>query len=84
MDPLRHSMPKGSKEAFKNHVDRLQAPGVTVLYPFEGNLHEFVAGPGGAAVIDVLLAPYDNLQNRDCTFYEICETNSTWPKQKSH
>lgn len=57
--------------AYKNRVDRLQAPDCTVLYPFEGNLHEFVAGPNGAALLDVLLPPYDMDQNRDCTFYHI-------------
>jgi len=57
--------------AYKNHVDHLQAPDCTVLYPFEGNLHEFVAGPNGAALLDVLLPPYDMDQNRDCTFYYI-------------
>ena len=57
--------------AYKNHVDRLQAPDCSVLYPFEGNLHEFVAGPHGAALLDVLLPPYDLDQNRDCTFYHI-------------
>jgi cysteamine dioxygenase len=64
-------LPEGTKRAFKNHVDHLEAPGVTALYPYEGNLHEFIAGPHGAAVLDVLLPPYDNFQNRDCTFYEI-------------
>lgn len=55
----------------KHAVDRLSAPDCTVLYPFEGNLHEFVAGPCGAAVLDVLLPPYDTDHLRDCTFYEI-------------
>jgi hypothetical protein len=79
-ETVRPKLPKGSKRAFKNHIDRLQAPDVTILYPFEGNLHEFVAGPNGAAVLDVLLPPYDNLQNRDCTFYEIQELGSSFPK----
>jgi hypothetical protein len=52
-------------------VDHLVAPQCTVLYPREGNLHEFVAGPYGAAVLDVLLPPYDASHHRDCTFYEI-------------
>jgi hypothetical protein len=67
----RKYFPKGTKKAYRNHIDKLQAPEVTVLYPYEGNLHEFVAGPQGAAILDVLLPPYDNKQNRDCTFYEI-------------
>jgi PCO_ADO len=52
-------------------VDSLVAPDCTVLYPYEGNLHEFMAGPGGAAVVDILLPPYDSEEERDCTFYEI-------------
>lgn len=77
MNSIRNKLPKGSKAAFKNEVDHLQAPDVTVLYPFEGNLHEFVAGPNGAAVLDVLLPPYDNAQNRDCTFYNIQNVTTT-------
>lgn len=80
MESFRRQLPKGTKHAFKNHVDHLQAPDVTVLYPFEGNLHEFVAGPDGAAVLDVLLPPYDGANRRDCTFYEIQEVTSSWPK----
>lgn len=72
----QQALPKGTKRAFKNHVDHLQAPEVTALFPYEGNLHEFIAGPHGAAVLDVLLPPYDNAQNRDCTFYEIREMDS--------
>jgi hypothetical protein len=79
-ETVRPKLPKGSKRAFKNHVDHLQAPDVTILYPYEGNLHEFVAGPNGAAVLDVLLPPYDNVQNRDCTFYKIHELGSSSPK----
>lgn len=83
---FRHELPAGSKRAFKNHIDRLQAPDVTVLYPFEGNLHEFVAGPEGAAVLDVLVPPYDHVNNRDCTFYYIQDidkslsSSSAWAK----
>lgn len=69
-------LPEGTKVARKNEMDHLQAPDVTVLYPYEGNLHEFVAGPQGAAVLDVLLPPYDNVQNRDCTFYNIIHSNN--------
>lgn len=79
-DSQRQKLPEGAKHAFKNKVDYLQAPDVTALYPYEGNLHEFVAGPNGAAVLDVLLPPYDNSKNRDCTFYEIQEATSAYPK----
>jgi plant cysteine oxidase len=61
----------GAKRAFQNKMDVLRAPEVTCLYPFEGNLHEFVAGPQGAAVLDVLLPPYVADSERDCNFYDI-------------
>jgi len=57
--------------ASNKRVDRLVAPQCTSLFPYEGNLHEFVAGPRGAAVLDVLLPPYDHGQHRDCTFYRV-------------
>jgi plant cysteine oxidase len=72
------------KRAFQHKVDFLQAPDVTCLYPFEGNLHEFIAGPNGAAVLDVLLPPYDADDERDCTFYEIHETTETKNKNESN
>mmetsp|Transcript_34182 Transcript_34182/g.82288 ORF Transcript_34182/g.82288 Transcript_34182/m.82288 type:complete len:512 (-) Transcript_34182:19-1554(-) len=72
-DSHHGGVPQGSKYAYRNGVDHLEAPGVTVLYPYEGNLHEFVAGEHGAAVLDILLPPYDNEQNRDCTFYNITD-----------
>lgn len=48
----------------------ISAPSVTCLYPHEGNCHAFVAGPNGAAVLDVLFPPYDTDDDRDCKFYE--------------
>lgn len=66
------ALPPGTLRAYKNRTDFLQAPDCAVLYPFEGNLHEFIAGPDGAAVLDVLFPPYDE-HERDCTFYHIVE-----------
>ena len=51
----------------------LSAPHVTCLFPYEGNCHAFVAGPHGAAVMDVLIPPYDTEEGRDCTFYKASE-----------
>ncbi|OEU15212.1 hypothetical protein FRACYDRAFT_261575 [Fragilariopsis cylindrus CCMP1102] len=62
-------------------LDFLQAPDVAALYPYEGNLHEFVAGPHGAAVLDVLLPPYDDEQKRDCTFYKIQDITTAMIQQ---
>jgi len=72
------SFPAGTKLAYKHHTDVLQAPDTTALYPLEGNLHEFQAGPTGAAVLDVLLPPYDVDHHRDCTFYDTAR-NETLP-----
>jgi cysteamine dioxygenase len=63
--------PHGSRRAYLREREHLQAPQVTVLYPYEGNLHEFIAGPHGAAVLDVLLPPYDEYHDRECNFYNI-------------
>jgi predicted metal-dependent enzyme (double-stranded beta helix superfamily) len=57
----------------QDRCDSLLAPECTVLYPWEGNVHEFTAGPDGAAILDVLLPPYDAEHDRDCTFYEIVD-----------
>lgn len=73
----RHNkLPHGSRRAVLHDVDTLQAPQVTALYPYQGQLHEFHAGPQGAAVLDVLLPPYDEDHDRDCTFYNILQDNS--------
>jgi len=71
MQQTNHGLPEGARRAYKNHVSHLYAPDVSVLYPLEGNLHEFLAGPHGAAVLDILLPPYDTEHQRDCTFYNI-------------
>lgn len=59
--------------AYRHEPDHLQAPACCALYPTQGNLHEFVAGPQGAAMLDVLVPPYDDDDDRDCTFYKIEE-----------
>lgn len=81
-DNLTDNYPQGTKIAYRNAVDHLEAPAVASLYPYEGNLHEFVAGPYGAAVLDVLLPPYDDERRRDCTFYTIREVPPKQPKRK--
>jgi hypothetical protein len=67
----KKKLPQGSRRACLREREHLQAPQVTVLYPYEGNLHEFIAGPNGAAVLDVLLPPYDEYHDRECTYYSI-------------
>ena len=70
----QQQLPHGVRRAYLNEQEHLEAPDVAVLYPYEGNLHEFIAGPNGAAVLDVLLPPYDEEDHkRECTFYHICE-----------
>jgi len=65
---------KNAKRAYKSETEYIQAPEVTMLFPRKGNLHEFVAGPNGAAVLDVLMPPYGD--ERDCTFYTIHHDNT--------
>jgi PCO_ADO len=72
-EQLPPGLPLGSRRAYKNSIKHLHAPDVTVLFPYKGNLHEFYAGPNGAAVLDILLPPYDVDHDRDCTFYDITE-----------
>jgi hypothetical protein len=67
----RSKVPSNAKRGFHREPEYLQAPAVTMLFPLEGNVHEFVAGPNGAAVLDVLLPPYED--DRECTFYSIQE-----------
>lgn len=55
--------------AHRHEPDHLYAPACVELFPVKGNLHEFVAGPNGAAMLDVLIPPYDD--ERDCTFYKV-------------
>lgn len=47
----------------------ITAPKVTCLYPHEGNCHAFKAGSQGFAILDVLFPPYDDEDDRDCTYY---------------
>ena len=70
---LPMGLPEGSRRVFKNPVKHLHAPDASMLFPYKGNLHEFFAGPNGAAVLDILLPPYDVEHERDCTFYDIRE-----------
>ena len=63
--------PLGSLCAFENQEIKMSAPEVAVLFPQKGNIHEFIAGEHGAAILDVLVPPYDFEQDRDCTFYKV-------------
>ncbi|KAL7570921.1 hypothetical protein ACA910_002554 [Epithemia clementina (nom. ined.)] len=74
--PKPNNLPKGSRRAYRKRVDKLEAPQCTILYPWEGNLHQFMAGPHGAAVLDVLVPPYDAQHERDCNYYEIFESTA--------
>mmetsp|Transcript_40644 Transcript_40644/g.95432 ORF Transcript_40644/g.95432 Transcript_40644/m.95432 type:complete len:329 (-) Transcript_40644:309-1295(-) len=70
--------PTGGVNGYKAFGPReriLAAPNTTILYPKMGNVHEFTAGPCGAALLDILLPPYDD--DRDCTFYETKRLTTT-------
>ena len=61
----------------------ISAPNVTCLYPHKGNCHSFRAGPNGAAVLDILLPPYDS-DDRDCTFYETNIEHEKYSREEQH
>ena len=62
-------IPKGFIHVYENNTKELRSPEITELCPEKSNVHEFQAGPNGAAVLDVLVPPYDCENERDCTFY---------------
>ena len=65
-----HTIPDHSIHAYRNNLKEICSPQITEFYPQQRNLHEFIAGPYGAAVLDVLVPPYDPDNDRDCTFYK--------------
>ena len=64
--------PKKRKAKLTQH-SILKAPYTTILYPHQHNLHEFIAaGDEGAAILDILLPPYDEQCDppRDCQYFK--------------
>ena len=50
----------------------VKAPDTHVLYPERFNIHEFRADEElGCAVLDIIAPPYDELNERPCTYYSI-------------
>jgi hypothetical protein len=74
-----YTLPLNNLNVFENDLKVLKSPQVTELYPRKGNVHEFTAGPDGAALLDVLVPPYDVEDERDCSFYE---KNNSFPWRK--
>jgi hypothetical protein len=70
-DTTSSSSQRTTRTAYLHPPDLLCAPAVVALFPHEGNLHQFVSGDHGAAVLDVLIPPYDEDDDRDCTYFEI-------------
>jgi hypothetical protein len=70
-DTTSSSSQRTTRRAYLHPPDLLCAPAVVALFPHEGNLHQFVSGDRGAAVLDVLIPPYDEDDDRDCTYFEI-------------
>ncbi len=46
----------------------ISATKLMCLYPREGNCHAFVIGPLGSTVLDILFLPYDDNNDRGCTY----------------
>ncbi len=63
-------LPQQPIRAYENDPVIIAAPEVAMLFPEKANIHQFTSGKHGAAVLDVLLPPYDTGDGRDCTFYE--------------
>ena len=61
-------------------------PAPESLYPCVGHCHAFLAGPDRAAVLDALLPPYGDYDDRACTYYKrraiIAEDNAGDGKQR--
>jgi hypothetical protein len=68
---IHNRVPKGSLHVYENKLKKITSPQITELYPQKGNVHQFTAGQNGAAVLDVLVPPYDGDNERDCTFYKV-------------
>eukprot|EP00471_Norrisiella_sphaerica_P006182 CAMPEP_0184489726 /NCGR_PEP_ID=MMETSP0113_2-20130426/16208_1 /TAXON_ID=91329 /ORGANISM="Norrisiella sphaerica, Strain BC52" /LENGTH=254 /DNA_ID=CAMNT_0026873313 /DNA_START=353 /DNA_END=1117 /DNA_ORIENTATION=+ len=49
----------------------VKAPCTEILFDDVGNIHEFKAGPDGCAILDVLTPPYNELDGRRCTYYQV-------------
>jgi len=64
----RKSISFGGKHAIKNKSKTIRSSDVATLFPLKGNMHEFKAGREGAAVLDVLMPPYDD-DERECTYF---------------
>ena len=47
------------------------APATLALFPDAKNVHEFVAGPEGVAILEVLSPPYDAGDGRDCHYFRV-------------
>eukprot|EP00466_Bigelowiella_natans_P013384 jgi/Bigna1/136567/aug1.34_g11275 len=63
------------------------APETRILFEADKNIHEFVAGPQGCAILDILTPPYEEAEGRGCTYYELEEketeasgADSSWKK----
>jgi len=70
-DQFYDTTPTGSIHAIQKNTCTIRSPEISLLYPRRGNLHKFAAGEQGAAILDVLLPPYDANDGRDCTFYRV-------------
>lgn len=78
MTNIKSNLSSNALHTFENEASEIKSPTLIELYPCEGNVHQFIAGPQGAAVLDVLVPPYDVDDNRDCTFYKKRNESDEW------
>jgi len=55
----------------RSSEDTLKAPATSTLFAETGNIHEFVAGPEGCAILDILTPPYAENEGRGCDYYMV-------------
>lgn len=63
--------PRGGGRVRGRRTTALAAGAGAALFPEEYNFHEFVAGPDGAVVLEVIAPPYDDGAGRSCAYFAV-------------
>ncbi|GAB5363618.1 hypothetical protein AAMO2058_000899300 [Amorphochlora amoebiformis] len=65
-----YDMDRKNGEVIRQDSKTLSEAETSVLFENEGNIHEFVAGEQGCAVLDIITPLYDEMNGRPCTYYK--------------